>query len=640
MSTPDDTMDGPMGVGEPAAEVEPGPFEFASVEDFGAVDVNVVSAMVKGLGRWDVDLPMIRAATAAEEAGDPRRFRVLRLMAMVLGMHLRGESEGDDLAPQWRGPDGRTAIPDDFRDAQAEVLAVVAPGLNHPTVRARVADVAYEAGQRRAGRIAIDAYCEVSTKLIDVRSGLSQDDAQLRVTEVIEPLSRAFQINARVARKGTVVDGLAEAARTACDFALRVQGYVAFTEIGRLLLAHRLVDPAVLAAQAEALAASAPGRDYRLPVKQVWLLAAEAHERAGDAGASRAASVEAIEKTFQMKDGVTASAAKAHWVKMAIREYRGLGGCQERIEELRDLLRQLQDASIDEFAIIRTRADGISGMRKATAEMFAGCSLFEGLKGILQFIQPLDPAAQKAEALRLARSAPLSNLFATSHSDDQGRVVAVGPALFDGDPSEAWFKEHCIRNARFERHYAVGGRIEPARQTLNERFSIQERHMLAIVANSDFIPAGHHQIYGLGLARLWQGDYVTAASLLIPQLENSLRHVLQIVGRDSSKIEEDGIQGDRTLGVLLTYCRDDLERVFGPEMVWEIDALFNFRPGPALRHELAHGKLPAGAFHSPEVISACWLIYYLVTIPTLEIWDGSVAPMLASGAEGIGMGSD
>jgi hypothetical protein len=152
--------------------------------------------------------------------------------------------------------------------------------------------------------------------------------------------------------------------------------------------------------------------------------------------------------------------------------------------------------------------------------------------------------------------------------------------------------------------------------------------MLAIVAHSDFIPIGHHQIYGLGLARLWQGDYVTAASLLIPQLENSLRHVLQLVGRDSSKIEEDGIQGDRALNVLLTYCRPDLEEVFGPEMIWEIDALFNFRPGPALRHELAHGKLHTQAFYSPDVISACWLIFYLVVIPTLEIWESDVVPML------------
>lgn len=613
------------------AETQARPVEFVPMADFEAVDVNLVTQGIEGLSRWDVDLPLIRAASAAEESGEPQRLRVLRLMAMIMGMHLRDESEGEALGAQWRGLDSRTAIPDDFRDAQAEVLAAVAPTLDHPTLRARVADVAYESGQRRAGRIAIDAYCDVSARLIVVRSDLSEEVAQNRVTDVTEPLSRAFQINARVARKGTVVDRLADTARAVCAFALEVRGYVAFTAIGRLLLMNRLVDPAELASQAEALAVSAPPDDYRLALKQVWLLAAEAYERAGDADASRAASIEAIAKTLGMKEDVGSSAAKAHWVKMAIREYRGLGGCQERVEELRALLRQLQDASLDEYSMVRTPADGIKEMREATAEMFATCSLADGLRGILQFIQPADPEEEKAEALRLARMAPLSNMFSTSHADDQGRVVAEGPALSDGEPTEAWFKEHCIRNALFRRRYAVGGRIEPARQTLLERFSIQERHMLAIVAHSDFIPIGHHQIYGLGLARLWQGDYVTAASLLVPQLENSLRHVLQLVGRDSSKIEEDGIQGDRALNVLLTYCRPDLEEVFGPEMIWEIDALFNFRPGPALRHELAHGKLHTQAFYSPDVISACWLIFYLVVIPTLEIWESDVAPMLETG---------
>jgi hypothetical protein len=632
-------MPEPADKEEPTAEASATPFEFVSVADFEAVDVNAITAGIDGFSRWDVDLPMIRAASAAEEAGDPQRLRVLRLMAMLLGMHLRCESEGDALGPQWRGRDSRHAIPDDFRGAQAEVLAKIAPTLTHPTVRARVADVAYESGLRRAGRIAIEAYCELSTRLIDVREELTSDEAQNRVLDVTDPLTRAFQINARVAKKGTVVERLAETARLAYAFALKVRGYVAFTEIGRLLLSHRLVDAAELASQAESLAALAPAKDYRLAVKGVWLLAAEAHELAGNTDAARAASIQAIEKTLGMKDDVTASAAKAHWVKSAIREYRGLGGCQDQIAALKTLMRELQDASLDEYQMVHTKLDGIREMRAATAEMFAACALSDGLRAILQFIEPEDPEKQKAEALRLSRFSPISNLFSTSHSDDQGRVVAEGPALLDDEPSEAWFKEHCIRQSRPRRMYMVRGRIEPVRQTLQQRFSIQERHMLAIVAHSDFVPAGHHHIYALSLARLWQGDYATAASLLIPQLENSLRYVLQLVGRDASKIEEDGIQGDRPLNTLLTHCRADLEEVFGPEMIWEIDALFNFRPGPALRHELAHGKLHWNAFYSVEMISACWLIYDLVVIPTLELWDTQIVPMLDL-TDGVDASSD
>ncbi|MEO7380159.1 MAG: hypothetical protein ABIV25_00280 [Paracoccaceae bacterium] len=154
--------------------------------------------------------------------------------------------------------------------------------------------------------------------------------------------------------------------------------------------------------------------------------------------------------------------------------------------------------------------------------------------------------------------------------------------------------------------------------------------MLPIVQMSSFIPAGHHHIFSVGFARLWQGDYATAGHLLLPQIENSLRHILQMSGRDSSKMEEDGIEGDRPLNILLGYCRADLEAILGVDMVWELDSLLNFRPGPALRHELAHGKMGWNAFFSDEAISACWLVYLLTVSPLLRYWDSHVAPAIAA----------
>ena len=62
----------------------------------------------------------------------------------------------------------------------------------------------------------------------------------------------------------------------------------------------------------------------------------------------------------------------------------------------------------------------------------------------------------------------------------------------------------------------------------------------------------------------------------------------------------------------------------------ELDALLNFRPGPALRHELAHGKLGWNAFFSDEAISACWLVYLLTVSPLLRYWDSHVAPAIAA----------
>ncbi len=127
---------------------------------------------------------------------------------------------------------------------------------------------------------------------------------------------------------------------------------------------------------------------------------------------------------------------------------------------------------------------------------------------------------------------------------------------------------------------------------------------------------------------MWQGDYVTATHLLLPQIENSLRHTLQMAGRDSAKIEEDGLEGDRALNTLLDYCHTDLEAILGIDIVWELDSLLNFRAGPALRHQLAHGKMIWNAFFTDEAVSACWLVYLLTLAPILRYWDSHVAPAI------------
>lgn len=174
------------------------------------------------------------------------------------------------------------------------------------------------------------------------------------------------------------------------------------------------------------------------------------------------------------------------------------------------------------------------------------------------------------------------------------------------------------------------GRIEPARRTLLTRFAIAERHVAPIVVNSPFIPAGRVEMMAVGIARMIQGDYLTACHLLYPQLENILRHILVTHGEDPSKIEPDLLQGDRALGALLNVDRPRLTEILGEDAVHLIDIVFNFRPDTSLRNELAHGKLGWGAFHSPYAIYGCWFILWLVALPLRRYWKGEVAPLIES----------
>ena len=126
-----------------------------------------------------------------------------------------------------------------------------------------------------------------------------------------------------------------------------------------------------------------------------------------------------------------------------------------------------------------------------------------------------------------------------------------------------------------------------------------------------------------------QGDMMSAAHLLLPQIEPALRHVLVSEGHEPTIIKSDMLQEDQTLAPLLTNFREELEGIFGPEIVFEIDVLFNKRPGPRLRHDFAHGKVSAGRCFAPDVVYACWLMFHITAFPLLEHWDDVVIPALA-----------
>ena len=122
---------------------------------------------------------------------------------------------------------------------------------------------------------------------------------------------------------------------------------------------------------------------------------------------------------------------------------------------------------------------------------------------------------------------------------------------------------------------------------------------------------------------------MSAAHLLIPQLEPCLRQILKLSGADPSKRRDDSTEQDLSLKNIYVGFRPDLEKLLTPALAWEIDRLFNTRPGPALRHEVAHGRLSGGDCYHPNVYYANWLMYRLCCLFVLQGWDESVTPHLA-----------
>jgi len=104
--------------------------------------------------------------------------------------------------------------------------------------------------------------------------------------------------------------------------------------------------------------------------------------------------------------------------------------------------------------------------------------------------------------------------------------------------------------------------------------------------------------------------------LLVPELEDSLRHLLRRRGGLASKIKTDGVQRERMLPDLLEEA--NLVGLLPGDIVFDLESLLVEQGGPNLRHQSAHGMLSIGEYYSHSAVYLWWLVLHMSVLPLLR----------------------
>lgn len=606
--------------------------QVVALHDFADASVNAVLADVD-IVDCDALSDIFRKTIDRDGLSDAAK-RALELLNAICTFHLRVDDKGSPYGPMWIADGRRSAIPEDYRGAQAEILIELAPTVEHPGLRARLADTVWvnDLKNKTAADLAIDGYADVIDGVLSGRYKHRFESGAGISLRSVDVLKRAFQIASRTRKSSALPERLLSLLLSLLAAAETAQALVAFNRLGELALTLEALPASELAQRAEHLAASALEANVMVR-RPAYQLAASAYRETKDEESALRCRLAAAELLVAMADGMDSAAAAAHWLMDAIQEYRTIKGTKERRKELEVKLREVQSAAFDEMGSFSIPMDlkPIIESMQATLE---GQSLSSALY-VVACLAPSRPTDQlRAAARRSLETAPLSAMFGAVHLDRDGKVTGKSPgASLSDDPDEAWYEHQVCQEEKLHRHLVVAGHFETARRMIAASYPISERHFMPIAEASPFVPAGYQYIFALGFARLFQGDPVSAAHLLLPQLENSMRDVLLQHGGDPTLIQSDMIQEDRSLSAMLDRDRSALEKIFGEALIGEIDRLFNSRLGPAIRHDWAHGKLSLGDCLGPDVIYACWLIYSITCIPLLgEHWRNYVAPAIEAEA--------
>jgi hypothetical protein len=158
--------------------------------------------------------------------------------------------------------------------------------------------------------------------------------------------------------------------------------------------------------------------------------------------------------------------------------------------------------------------------------------------------------------------------------------------------------------------------IDTARRIITTQHYLSDDVFAELLYYSAFVPQDLLQTFARGFTRFFQGDLTSALYILTPLLENSLRHILKGHGHDVTIFDDaTQTQEDRTISSLFEQMRTELDAILTRPVMDDIERVFLAKPGPHIRHAVAHGLLFDGSPYGADAIYGCWLIFRLCLFP-------------------------
>jgi Domain of unknown function (DUF4209) len=536
----------------------------------------------------------------------PEKAEAYRLVGMVLGLPFHPR----DPAHPFGDPRTSPAF-ESLTVERAAELECLAPGIQTAQIRARLADVAWtrKRGTAETARLAVAAYLASARSLEDPQSW----------TECAKRIERA----ARLSRSLGVNDPSFPAVSAyLVELVDRYRGNDPLFLTGKaveLLLEFNIGDPDVYVGPVERAATLArEGGNFRLERFYLDLLA-KLHARRKDDKARNDALREfarTFEREAEQRETRGEHLAAVHFYNQAIQAHRRVPNSAGIVDALRPRLQQAERASVANFKKLSVPID--FGERALLArQRIAGHPTRDAILR-LAHISPIPSFERIKDTItRAAEVAPIQHyLLGGAAVDSQGRRVGLRPAfpLGDADQEEAMFAR-AVEHMHYQRLFDVEGAIIPALGQLASEHAITLQEMEGLAAFSPFVPPARTRIFAEGLHAGFNYDFLTAVHLLVPQIENSLRHLMQQHNIITTKLDKDGIQREIDLNDLLIDPR--VATIVSENILFTLRCLLTDNRGPNLRNRLAHGLLEDGAFSSVEAVYAWWIVLSLCFSPAV-----------------------
>lgn len=577
-------------------------------------------------------------ADAAKKAKEDKRLKeeaVYRFLQSVVGIYPSYHNTEQPYSPWISGPTGRSEMPSDFAANDIEAIRLLLKRTTNKALRAHLLDMLVVGPSKdyRAAAEAAPLFLELAQELVGKNDGHQMQSA----------LRRGIQLARRTGWKKE----LGQKARDTAFEMVRALDKEPFPY--ELELCLRLL------------------REERLGEAEEWLAIAQRaldyHKEHGTEDTVQRLGAEVVGYASLIPDDESVCAAQREigesLVRQAIKRATQTGSPymaassilkdgivslrlgrapKERISELQELLRDYQSRIKGELGVVSGSQDAAS-IYRSTEKLLSQKSFGDALFFLAFGVPTTNVAALKKSVIDSAKQNDFFELFTMLSLDYKGRTKKVFQGLLSADEdvyNTALIQRMIDYVCKFDWHIRAQVHIDHGRHIIRSEHHPGREDLFPLVLNNPFIPPGHEELYLRGLLAGFDGDLILAAHLLVPQIENSIRYVLESNGIHVANLHSDGTEPLKTLSGILK--RPETLEHFGDSYVFEISGILDDPAGYNLRNELAHGMLEASQFYSYATINAWWLALRLCLEPVhdrfrTETGSGGEKNWFSEGAE-------
>lgn len=569
------------------------------------------------------------AAEKEKQAGNASAESVYRFLSRLCSFYPRYGNRESPYGPFCVLEGRRGYVPADLSATDLDILQHLFAAVNDPALKARLGDILWVCRKdHKAAAVAAECFVASATRLISSQHW----------TEAMHEFTRALQLATILGREKPLWRATSDAIQ---QIALAIpDSDTSFKacQVMNLMLDAGAGDATQFVGHGAARAKAAAAEGDHRKAEAYWEVESRWCKCARDEEGAKVAQLSAAEAKVQQAESLIPKPASGHLAAAtllapAVDALRRAGAPPDRVAEVKAKLLDSQKKSMDEMKEIRHQID-LSEVVKSAEEHVACDDFQEAVRRFVLHHPLIDPTKVRQQVLELAEKYPFANLFGATYVDRNGRAKARTKGMFNqanGD-REAEIEARMFQEAaQVNWNIRAQAYIEPCRLKVWNMHHPIGADIAYLLRANPFIPEGHEAIFARGLVAGFDGDYLTAAHFLVPQIENSLRHVLEQQGVDVTNLKSDMTQPLKILGPLLGA--PETKTLFGEPTVFELRGLLIEKTGFGFRDLLAHGFVTAGECHSVPVVNIWWLVLRLCVTGFLLAQKAAEAPQRGSGEE-------